>query len=142
LLIFVIGSSINPGLLQEWKEAARRCENIKVKDMPLAVADRGRAHVNKIPGAITNCCLCMDIFITPDGNIYGCACQTEYLGTVFSPYIPHDYLVYWMKRVCSSTLALRRLNNRLNNNSVASRIEMMVGNSFRETDLINALACR
>lgn len=36
-------------------------------------------------------CACNDLFITPEGKIYGCGCKKECFGTVFDFEIPEDY---------------------------------------------------
>lgn len=40
-----------------------------------------------------NDCACNDLFITPEGKIYGCGCKTECFGTVFDFEIPEDYQI-------------------------------------------------
>lgn len=36
-------------------------------------------------------CACPDLFISPDGSMYGCGCKSVSFGTVFNPDIPEDY---------------------------------------------------
>jgi len=36
-------------------------------------------------------CICEELFVTPDGRMWACGCQTEQFGTVDNPQVPDDY---------------------------------------------------
>lgn len=54
-----------------------------------SLVDAGRAKKNHIGSR--NECVCDDLFITPNGKIYGCGCKTHCFGTVDNYNIPNWY---------------------------------------------------
>lgn len=53
----------------------------------------GRAAENQLGSEFH--CVCDDIFITPDGNIWSCGCKSVQWGTVWTPAIPEDRHDLW-----------------------------------------------
>ena len=67
----------------------RDCRGIR--DVSYNVINVGRAKRNQL-GMDDKTCVCDDLFIDPDGNLFSCGCKKEQFGTVFKPAIPEEYL--------------------------------------------------
>jgi len=58
-----------------------------------AVIDVGRARESHEAGLlhVRDGCACDTLFITPNGDFYGCGCKTKKLGNILTDEIPADY---------------------------------------------------
>lgn len=57
-----------------------------------SVVAQGRAR--NITGARTDCCVCEDLQVDPDGVIWACGCERTQFGTVWKPRLPDNAFEY------------------------------------------------
>lgn len=61
----------------------------KFRDVSINIANAGRARDDGM--GTDNHCVCDDLFVAPNGDIFSCGCQVERFGTVWEPDIPEAY---------------------------------------------------
>jgi hypothetical protein len=61
-----------------------------LRDVSNNIISAGRAKRNQLGINFKNC-VCDDLYVDPDGNLFSCGCKTERFGTVFKPEIPDEY---------------------------------------------------
>ena len=83
---------IDEDFVDQWKQLAVPNEYFRITDNSDNLAPFGRALKNRLWNT-SGGCLYQALFITPDGDVFGCGCKKESFGTVFDPCIPPMYFL-------------------------------------------------